>query len=233
MYKSKRTPKEVRGALLGTLLGDSYVTMGNCFGCEQITLSLIAYKADLISHYLGYVPDIKERERQGVVIEGRHVNSRRTFSIRGRHEVFKKFHKKLYKTGTKQLNINLLKFLSPEGIALWLMDDGYMDYKKSSCTRNIRICTDSFDELSHQAIIRYFKEVWCIDSKVYWHKRNKDAEPKPRISFNASNSQKVVCLVYKYMLPEMYYKIDMRYKEKTVQSKRCSDGYREALKYIS
>ena len=40
----KRTPKEVRGSLLGTLLGDSYITQGNQFGCEQITKELIEIK---------------------------------------------------------------------------------------------------------------------------------------------------------------------------------------------
>ena len=233
MYKSKRTPKEVRGAILGTLLGDSYVTMGNCFGCEQVTLSLIALKAELLSHYLGYVPNIKERKRAGAIIEGRAINSSRTFTIRGRHERFKKWHKILYRTGSKQVTYNILKFLSPEGLALWVMDDGYMDFKKSSSTRNLRLCTDSYDDFSHKEMVRYFKAVWDIDAKIYWHKRNKNAKPSPRISFNAKNTQKIVSIIYKYMLPDMYYKIDMHYEQKTILSNRCSDEYREAHKYIS
>lgn len=232
MNKSKRTPKEIRSAIIGTLLGDSYITQNSHFGCEQVCKALIERKAEILSHYS---PDIKvsERQRNSVVIEGRKVASRPTYTIRLRHPRFKKWHKVLYKTGSKQVTYNILKFLNEEGIAMWIMDDGYMDYKKSSKTRNLRICTDSFDEISHLEMIRYFKDVWQIDAKIYWHKRNKNSPKVPRLSFNATNSQKLISLVYKHFVPELLYKLDLNYEDKTLNSIRCSDEYREAHKYIS
>lgn len=232
MHKSKRTPKEIRGALLGTLLGDSYITQRSSYGCEQITKSLIEIKAELISHYIKKYPIISERSRDGTIIEGRKVNSRLTYSVRGRHPRFSKWYKLLYKTGTKQVTYNILRYLNPEGIALWIMDDGYLDYKKSSCTRNLRICTDSFDEISHQEMIRYFKDIHNIEAKIYYHQRAKNTKKVPRLSFNAKNSQKLICLIYKYFVPELFYKLDMHYLEATLQSERCSEEYRKANKYI-
>lgn len=229
----KRTPKEVRGSLIGTLLGDSYITQGNQFGCEQINKDLIEIKRDLLRHYNEQVPEISSRQRKNVIIEGREVSSKPTYSIRMRHPRFERLHSLFYRQGTKQVTFNLLKFLSLEGIALWLMDDGYMDYKKSSNTRNLRICTDSFDEISINEIIRYFNEVHGIEAKVFWHSRAKGVKKTPRVSFNAKNAQKVISLVYPYFVDSMMYKIDMHYLPKTIQSKRCSPEYRKAAIFIS
>lgn len=235
MNKSnKRTPKETRGAILGTLIGDSWITDLNHFGCEQVSESLIKLKAEILSHYLDNSNIfISERQRRSIEIEGRKIQGKRTYTIRARHPRFKHLKKILYRTGSKQVTYNILKFLGTEGIALWIMDDGYMDYKKGSSTRNLRICTDSYDEISHKEMIRYFKDCWDIDAKVYWHKRYKNAEPKPRLSFNATNSQKLIALIYPWILDEFLYKIDMQYKEETLDSKRCSEEYLEAVKYIS
>lgn len=229
----KRTPKEIRGSLLGTLLGDSYITQGNQFGCEQVTKELVEIKRELLAHYNPDVSQISERQRTGTVIEGRNVIAKPTYTIRMRHPRFARFNKLLYRRGSKQVYFNLLKFLSLEGIALWIMDDGYMDYKESSCTRNLRICTDSFDEESIKAIIRYFQEIHSIEAKIYYHTSKKGADKKPRVSFNAANSQKLISLIYPYFIDSMLYKIDMHYLDSTLKSKRCSPEYRVAANYIS
>ena len=234
MHQSrKRTPKEVRGSIIGTLLGDSYITQGNQFGCEQTNEELVNIKRELLLHYNKEAPQISERQRTNTVIEGREVKAAKTYSIRMRHPRFKRLYSILYRTGSKQVTFRLLKFLSIEGIALWIMDDGYMDYKKSSNTRNLRICTDSFDEISINEIIRYFKEIHDIEAKVYWHQRSKSATKTPRVSFNAKNAQKLIALIYPYFIDSMLYKIDMYYLPKTLESKRCSPEYRQAANYIS
>lgn len=237
MYQSrKRTPKEVRGSLIGTLLGDSYITQGSMFGCEQVSKNLIELKRDLLRHYKLDVPEISVRDRSGTTrfIEGREIkNIKPTYSIRMHHPRFKRYHKLLYSTGTKQVHYGMLKMLSLEGIALWIMDDGYMDYKASNCTRNLRICTDSYDEISINNIIRYFKEYHGIEAKIYKHISAKGATPKPRISFNAKESQKLIAKIYPYFLDEFLYKIDLHYLDSTIKSKRCSDEYRIAANYIS
>jgi hypothetical protein len=229
----RRTPKEVRGALLGTLLGDSWITGANHYGCEQTNKELIELKREILSHYNPLVAEISERNRISSTVEERKIKANTTYTIRMRHPRFARWKKILYRTGSKQVTFNILRALTLEGIALWIMDDGYMDYKKSSSTRNLRICTDSFDEISIQEIIRYFKEIYDIEAKIYYHKSSSISNKKPRISFNAKNAQKLISLIYPYFVDSLLYKIDMHYLPQTLKSKRCSPEYNKAALYIS
>lgn len=230
---TKRTPKEIRGALLGTLLGDSYITDGNQFGCEQINKELIERKRELLAHYNPNIASISSRTRVPLDICGHTAVPKTTYTIRMRHPRFRWWKKLLYRTGSKQLSINILKGLTLEGIALWIMDDGYMDYKPSNSTRNLRICTDSYDDISIKSIMQYFTEVHGIETKVYMHVSKKGCIPKPRISFNAKNAQKLIAKIFPYFIDSMLYKIDLHYLPETILSKRCSDEYRVAANYIS
>lgn len=231
MNQPRRNASQIKGALVGTLLGDSYISNRNEFGCEQISENLINYKKKIID---SIAPDLNSylhsRQREA---NNFNKNPKRTYILQSnRHPYFSKLRKEFYKENGKQVSLSLLQKLTPEGLALWFMDDGYLDYKKSSNTRNLRICTDSFDDFSIKQIIQYFNDTWNIEAKVYNHIARKGYEPKPRVSFNAKNSQKFIALTYKYFLPEFYYKIDLHYLPKTIQSKRCSDEYREAVQYI-
>lgn len=227
-----RTRKEVEGALVGTLLGDSWISNRNEFGCEQITESLINIKANILYNI---APDIKvylhNRKREP---NGFNKNPKRTYIVQSnKHAYFKKLRTLLYPNDEKIVTKTTLNKLTPEGIALWFMDDGYFDYKKSNSTRNLRICTDSFDDLSIKNIQEYFKNTHNINTKIMMHKARKGYIPKPRISFGAKDMQKLVILIYKYFVPEMLYKINLQYKERTLNMKTyCIEEYKDVAYYI-
>jgi hypothetical protein len=231
MSKSR---KEIMGAFIGTLLGDSYISNRGEFGCQQVTKDLIEYKKDIFSNYASSIKMyVRERKARVSISDTRTIHGKKSYVLySNRHKFFNKIRNLMYKSN-KQVSMTILNKLTPLGIALWVMDDGYMDYKKLSNTKNIRICTDSFDEQSIRNIITYFNNVHNIQAKVFYHKRNKNDQPKPRISFNASNSQKLIVLIHKYMLPSFYYKLDMHYKETTLQSVRCSSEYIKAVQYMT
>ena len=233
MSKS-RSAVEIRGALLGTLLGDSTVSNRGEFSCEQITEALIDYKQDLLDSISGVNTYRHTRDRGNTQrIDNKTLGRKLSYVVQtNQHPYFSKLRDRLYFDGSKQVSYSVLEDLTDEGLALWLMDDGYLDYKKSSATRNLRICTDSFDDLSIKNIQRYFLEYYNIETKVYMHNAGHGRKPGPRISFNAENSQKLICMVYRYFVPEMLYKINLQYTEFTLNSKRCSEEYREAAKYI-
>ncbi len=233
MSKS-RSAVEVRGALLGTLLGDSTVSNRGEFSCEQITKTLIDYKQNLLDKISGVSTYRHTRDRGNTQrIDNKTYGRKLSYVVQtNQHPYFSKLRDRLYFDGVKQVSYSVLEDLTDEGIALWFMDDGYLDYKKSSATRNLRICTDSFDELSIKNIQRYFLEYYSIETKVYMHNAGHGRKPGPRISFNAENSQKLICMIYKYFVPDMLYKLDLHYTEFTLNSKRCSEEYREAAKYI-
>lgn len=235
-YQSRnRTAQEIKGALYGTLLGDSTVTNRNEFSCEQISSNLIKLKGEILA---GIAPDLKvyhhERDRGSKqVIHGKEYNRSISYVVQtNQHPYFANFRDKLYNVGDKQVTMEVLRYLTPEGLALWFMDDGYLDYKASSNTRNLRMCTDSFDEISIKNILQYFNDNWDIQCKVYMHNTGYGRTSKPRVSLNPNNAQKFISLVYKYFLPEFYYKLDLHYTEKTLKSKRCSNEYRTAVEYM-
>lgn len=225
------TSSEIKGALIGTLLGDSYITNRGEFGCEQVSEKLINLKADILKKIH---PDIKvylhSRQREPSDFN---KNPKRTYIVQtNKHPYFQKLRDELY-INDKQVSSSILNKLTPMGIALWFMDDGYCDYKKSNSTKTLRFCTDSFDEFSIKQLQTYFNNVLAIPTKVMMHKARQGYTPKPRVSIGGSEPmQKFVALVYKYFLPEFYYKIDLHYTERTLKSKRCSEEYRTAADYM-
>lgn len=235
MINQSRNAAEVKGALYGTLLGDSTVTNRNEFSCEQINEKLIKYKGEVltsISKDLHVYYHTRDRGNKQIIYGNTYNRSISYVVQTNQHPFFKNYREVFYHTGTKQVSMDILKYLTPEGLALWFMDDGYLDYKISNSTRNLRICTDYFDELSIKNIMQYFNDTWDIQCKLYMHNAGYGRNSKPRVSFNPENAQKFISIVHKYFLPEFYYKIDLHYTEKTLNSKRCSDAYFDAVEYM-
>lgn len=228
-----RKPADIKGALIGTLLGDSTVTNRGEFSCEQVTKSLIDYKEAILSNITGVCTYRHSRDRGNTqIIDNKTYGRKISYVVQtNKHPYFEKLRDRMY-FDSKQVSMSILEDLTDEGVALWFMDDGYLDYKKSNATRNLRICTDSFDDLSIKNIQRFFLEAYGIESKVYMHNAGHGRDAKPRISFNAENSQKLISIIYRYFVPELLYKINLHYTDFTLNSKRCSDEYREAVAYI-
>lgn len=205
------------------------------FSCEQVNKNLITYKKILLEQLTGKSIKVHMRQRKpSVVHNNKHISTfKPTYITHARHSLFNDFRDDLYKEGVKQVNMNILNKLTDEGLALWLMDDGMMYYNLKNHTKYLRICTDSFDEFSINQIQQFFSERYNIASKVYMHNSGNNSTKKPRIQFNAANAQKIISIVYKFTLPDFYYKLDLHYLEKTLKSKRCTSDYVSAVSYMS
>lgn len=224
-----------KNTLVGTILGDSYLSNRGEYACEQTVESCVDLKRQFLQDN-GFTVYKHSRDRKTGHIQGRDVTMRRSYVIQTPvYKLFENLREVFYHkdSGKQILDYSYIQNLTPEGLALWIMDDGYVDYKKSSCTRNLRLCTDSFDEITIKNILRYFNEYWNVSASIYMHNRGYGAESKPRVSFNAQNSQILIANIYKYVLPEFLYKLDLHYAEKTLKTKRCIPEYRIAAEYIS
>lgn len=224
-------PSQTEGFLIGTLLGDSYMYRNYSFCCENVSKGLIMLKIKYLKTLLNKKVTLLSRDRSGEFMQ---VGSNKPivnikpiygFSLHS-IEHFSKFKSIVYPNSKRELSSQAIEKLTPAGLAVWFMDDGYLYYARSSNTRYLRFCTDSFSLESIERALQILKDKWDLEGKVYWHKSSQDYDKKPRISFNAHNSQKLVSIIYPHTLPEFYYKINLRYLDKTLDTKRVSESYR-------
>lgn len=130
------------------------------------------------------------------------------------HPYFTYLRKLLYPDGVKVMTREILDKLTPQGIAIWYMDDGSF-YKKDNAdgTKSIcfdlRISTDCFSKEENEIIVDYFKEVWGINFYVFLgHKDRKNYNWIIRA--NKEAAIKFIDLVKPYIIPSMEYKIEYK-----------------------
>lgn len=109
----------------------------------------------------------------------------------------------------KTFTRNLLNWLDEQGLAIWFMDDGFININESeqrhgSIQRNIRIST-CVDEETCNMIIQYFKERWNIEFRPLLEK-SKLFSIATRTN---EDSDKFIKIVKPYVeqVPSLLYKI--------------------------
>jgi hypothetical protein len=98
--------------------------------------------------------------------------------------------KKLYKAGTKTITRKFLNLLTPQGIAIWFMDDGSKSFKKKNGKIHaVEITLNTYiSQEENEIIISYFSEVWGFKwglnkSKNFYRLRMGTQEGKKFFSF--------------------------------------------------
>ena len=94
------------------------------------------------------------------------------------------------------------------------MDDGNLNLHKNRFLKNgertirnrsITIATNCFSYEDHLEIKKWFGIRHGIDAKIYKQRNGY------RTVFNATGSNKLIEIIRPYIIPSMYYKIDMQY----------------------
>lgn len=89
------------------------------------------------------------------------------------HSTIKALRRSVY-IPKKTFTRNMLNWLDEQGLAIWYMDDGFININESnqrrgSIQRNIKIST-CVDEKTCYTIIKYFKERWGINFRPFKEK---------------------------------------------------------------
>lgn len=130
-------------------------------------------------------------------------------------------------------NRKLLNRLTPMGIAIWYMDDGHLNIRKSKEGRvhgfYVKISTCEPKEEA-QTIINYFKEVWNINFYMFHEGKKEDSYS---LCCGTKEGLKFIELVKPYVqqVPSMFHKIqfDLSQREKALYSKSpWSSGERKS-----
>lgn len=115
----------------------------------------------------------------------------------------------MYVDGKKRISRQILDYLTPQGIAIWLMDDGTgrvnrnKDNVVTSCSTSIATMC-SREEVDN--IIDYF----AVEHDIHWKARFDKRRPEDKawfIEVNTAESRKLIELVKPHMHESMHYKM--------------------------
>lgn len=175
--------REKKSILIGTLLGDSclwrhpkskYFNLQFTHSEKQLEYAL--YKANLIHNVL-FNKDAKLWVSHNVG-----YSKITAYTYRSKADpLIESVRRLLYKNKRKTITRKVLDCLTPQGLALWYMDDGFkrIRYKSSKTLngqkvihyRQMGLATCSFTEDEQDIIIQYFKDTYGINFHKYFRKR--------------------------------------------------------------
>ena len=208
----KKLTKKDRGIIIAMVLGDGHFsktysytrgkTVALEIGHSIKQLEYCKYKSELLGKTLGVDPPkihFRKVKCKGKEYETCRFSKGSVF--------FYNIRKKMYIEGRKIISMDILNYLTPEGLAIWYMDDGSCRFRISEITNEpididlrIATCNFSFDE--HKIIVEYFKKVWDIDFKISYRKKLNLYD----IKANKKNALKFIELIKPYVISSMMYK---------------------------
>ena len=112
----------------------------------------------------------------------------------------------MYNGSSKKYSKKLLNRLTPQGLAIWFMDDGAIlrrKYKGVYKGFYLRIYTYCSSEQADE-IISYFNEKWDIHPTKICEHSKRDLYT---INFGAKEGRKLIDIIRPYMCPSMMYKV--------------------------
>lgn len=124
------------------------------------------------------------------------------------HPYLKVLYRFIYQNNRKTFSRKVLDRLTPEGLAVWFMDDGslynvfnkqYQSYTKCQARLNTYLSKEE-----NEVIIKYFKEKWDVEWK------NEKEKNFYRLRCGTKEFRKFVEIIKPYMHKSMLYKIDIK-----------------------
>lgn len=166
-------------------------------------LAYLEHKKDLLYSVLGGKNiriHTSKRERKGTKLT--------SYWFRKGHRYFRTLRKWLYPNGEKQLTRRILDKLTPEGLAIWYMDDGNLYNhinKDSGLVTSFRITLSTEVPLDEAEMIRdYFEEKWSITFHI-----NKTKNNRYRHRCSTKEARKFFDIIAPYIIDSMKYKINV------------------------
>lgn len=172
--KTKIT-KESRNLLIAFLLGDGTISNNNVF-----KLSHCKEQRDYLEWKIKQLNDVGLRNnglKEYVSTKGYNVGKTVYYTQLNTMPFVKVLRRVFYKPYKYIGNRKLLNRLDAKGIAIWYMDDGHINYRKTNGKVHgfyIKIAT-CLPKEELQIIIDYFKDVWNIEFYMFHEGKKKDS----------------------------------------------------------
>ena len=211
--KTKIT-KESRNLLIALLLGDGTISNNNVF-----KLSHCEKQRDYLEWKIEQLKNAGLRNnglKEYISVKGYNIGKKVYYTQLNVIPFIKVLRRVFYKPYKKLGNRKLLNRLDAKGIAIWYMDDGHINYRKTNGKVHgfyIKIAT-CIPKEELQIIIDYFKEVWDIEFYMF-HEGKK--ENSYSLCCGTKEGLKFIYLVKPYVLqvPSMIHKIQYDLSQRT------------------
>lgn len=217
----KLTEKD-KSILIGLLLGDGYIDEKGRIQIEhgEKQKEYCIYKAKLLHSVCGG-KDIKVHEyiRNRSILKDKKQFKESTFttySFKKQSQSFIPIRQLLYNENKKKyISKEIIKYLTPEAIALWWMDDGcltkkytYVDGEKKHCGYMLRLCTFLSKE-QNEIIQKFFEDTYNMKWNVVKADGAKD-DSQWMLRCGSIEGRKFLDIVRKYIInnvPSLSYKV--------------------------
>ena len=211
--KTKIT-KESRNLLIALLLGDGTISNNNVF-----KLSHCKEQRDYLEWKIEQLKNAGLRNnglKEYISIKGYNIGKKVYYTQLNIVPFIKVLRRVFYKPYKKLGNRKLLNRLDAKGIAIWYMDDGHINYRKTNGKVHgfyIKIAT-CIPKEELQIIIDYFKEVWDIEFYMF-HEGKK--ENSYSLCCGTKEGIKFINIVKPYVeqVPSMIHKIQYDLSQRT------------------
>ena len=211
--KTKIT-KESRNLLIALLLGDGTISNNNVF-----KLSHCEKQRDYLEWKIEQLKNAGLRNnglKEYISVKGYNIGKKVYYTQLNIIPFIKVLRRVFYKPYKKLGNRKLLNRLDAKGIAIWYMDDGHINYRKTNGKVHgfyIKIAT-CIPKEELQIIIDYFKEVWDIEFYMF-HEGKK--ENSYSLCCGTKEGIKFINIVKPYVeqVPSMIYKIQYDLSQRT------------------
>ena len=211
--KTKIT-KESRNLLIALLLGDGTISNNNVF-----KLSHCEKQRDYLEWKIEQLKEAGLRNnglKEYVSVNGYNIGKKVYYTQLNIIPFIKVLRRVFYKPYKKLGNRKLLNRLDAKGIAIWYMDDGHINYRKTNGKVHgfyIKIAT-CIPKEELQIIIDYFKEVWDIEFYMF-HEGKK--ENSYSLCCGTKEGIKFINIVKPYVeqVPSMIHKIQYDLSQRT------------------
>lgn len=227
---SKKLNKSQKSLLLGLLIGDGTITNHPDFKIDHSKdqEEYLQWKGHLLDIEGLKHSEIKEYiQKVGYNVGGKVVRIRV-----GTNSTIKALRRSIYRPN-KTITRNWLNWFTDRELAIWYMDDGYINVntsaQRSSIQHTIKIATCTDIETT-EVIIKYFMEKWNIKFRPF---------PEGKNTYSIASSSENDCLnfvklikPYVEQVPTMLYKIRDNFTKEEFIAYQKTDNFRSARHII-
>lgn len=218
---------ELRSFLTGLILGDGTIDSGiskRSFRIKSISHDFIDYIERSLRETTNF--NIVVREFSGSTKNGTIRQPYKELIIKAHPYFNKRYHFFYDDYRNRRITKEVLKWLSPIGLANWYMSNGYIIKvgKESSeiKDRRVEIATDRYKKDDVEKIRDYFETEYGFSMKLVKRK-----EGMYRLRFSLLSAQHFFLMIEPYIVPSMRYKILLPYD---YQPKWMADEYYSLIK---